>query len=555
MTSTWTSTTTDLPELASTKMNGLIHNGNGYANGTGTGIGGVPSATSLSGKKTRIRLVRTRSSNRSKLNGRSISNSDLHSNMDYYTLNSWTNGRPNVDAVGTSSLLPGSSPSSSSPPNGHAHAHGSSSSSSPTTEIPRWQHVPSYQAQSQAQRSLYTRATTAFVKKEFLLAYEIVEDGTGLLSRFGPPRGGRSASGDSGENQDELGQGRDDVEWSTKWDILRLTIEALLYSEPTLVHPQTHAKGKGKGRIPSGLEELLVSHSPSSLLEKMYSRSLDLFGGAGLVPPSVALTLVMAGLKVASPESSRVIAEEWFAAHEHGAVEEPSSTGYRKMVRVYGERILPLLGEWDGAFEWVEGSAVLDGAEKEALMERLRGRRAEQERVRVQATEGHSPPTTEETGEQGKSVKGGSRPEGEGGGGKRVASPSRVCSPASVVSSSSSSSLLTHSTHTAVPTPVGWREEGEGRVRSASEGTATPRGGAITPRGVGEDVIERIRKQARVGALRGYLGRVGIIGLVMVLMGLYIGRRSELRGRGRMREWIKRQFVDFWDMALKGLAL
>jgi len=261
---------------------------------------------------------------------------------------------------------------------------------------------------------------------------------------------------------------------------------------------------------------------------------------------------------VGSPESSRGIAEEWFATHA-----DDGSTGYRKLVRVYGERILPMLGDWEGALRWIEGSEVLEREEKEALMERVRGRRAEKERKRGEEQQGDerqqgsgSPPTTEEAGKdkESKSARGGSRPEGEPGGGigkKGVASPSRVCSPASVISSSSSSSLLTHSTHTAVPTAHG--EEDRGRDGSGS-GTLTPRARPAsdivsgTPRSTsrrGERIIGRLR----VGALQGYLGRIGVIWLVMVLMGVYIGRRR------RTRAWIRRQVVDFFSMAFRGLAL
>jgi hypothetical protein len=182
------------------------------------------------------------------------------------------------------------------------------------------------------------------VKKEFLVAYEVAESGIGLFAH--PP----TITVDSEEE-----------DWKTKWDVLRVTIEALLYAEPALIHPSSQTKGKGK--IPNGLEELLTSYSPRALVEKMYRRSLELFGEPAVsLPGSVALTLVMAGLKVGSPELSRVIAEDWFAAQgeSHGG---KLAVGYRKMARTYGERVLPMLEQWEDALRWIEGSE-LDEEEK-----------------------------------------------------------------------------------------------------------------------------------------------------------------------------------------------
>jgi hypothetical protein len=553
-------------------------NGHAYTNGNGYLSSNSSTPTPTTGT-TKIRLVRHRE-------GSTSTGSHFGSNGNSYGVMSWrgsqglSGGRKAVGNGDTYPSLGGTSSSSTHAhatkptPNGssYPHSHGSLTNGYPHTSI------------QDAHRSLYTRATTSFVKKEFVVAYEVAENGLGLLNRTRAHT--HTAHHATSLEQDEDEDGME--EWKIKWDILRLTIEALVYCEPSLIH----SSEKGKTKIPNTLEELLTSYSPDALVEKMYGRSLELFFGSGgllsvsvPLPASVALTLVMAGLKVGAVERSRGIAEEWFAlrdeAEETNAQgnEEKEKIGHRKMLRVYGERILPMLGEWDEALQWIEGSKLekdekevswsnLDGAigvplkkgdilKKlfilQALMERVGRRRAEKERggQGLSKSKGSvsSPPM-----ERARDLSiegGGRRPEGatatamgkETAPGRRVASPGRVCSPASVASSSSSSSLLTHSTHTAVPTGGVGREEGE--QEEGSVGTVTPRLARETP--------SAGTREAPVGALQGYLkgvvGRGNIIGLLMVLMGFYWMRRKRVNG------WLRRSLVDFLAMALRGLAL
>jgi len=282
-----------------------------------------------------------------------------------------------------------------------------------------------------AHRSLYHRATTAFVKKEFSVAYEILESGLGILEPVTDAEG---------------------IDWRTKWDILRVTIEALCYASPSLLHPG------------SSLETLL-NETPASLVEKMWMRSIELFeleDEEGL-PARVAVTVVMAGLKVSSKEMSRRIAEEWLARNTEGR---------RRMEEVYCVEVL----------EEEEAERYLRGKESD-LMERI---------VRKRGRE--TPPV-------------------------RVASPERVWSPQSR-SDSSSSSLMTHSTHTVVPAS-------ESETEQESEGTET---GTVR-------VVD-----VEVGALKGYLAGwkyVVVIGLLMVVY--------RLRRKGG---WIRRSLLDFLKMCL-----
>src|ERR1700742_967333 len=91
-------------------------------------------------------------------------------------------------------------------PNGHLNGNGNGNPGP----------GPSTQIQTQTQCTLYQRATTSFVKKEFALAYEVIESGLSLLP---------------------------EEEWKIKWDVLRITIEALLYASRSLDN-STGSKGK-----------------------------------------------------------------------------------------------------------------------------------------------------------------------------------------------------------------------------------------------------------------------------------------------------------------------
>jgi cobalamin biosynthesis Mg chelatase CobN len=111
----------------------------------------------------------------------------------------------------------------------------------------------------------------------------------------------------------------------------------------------------------------------------------------------------------------------------------------------------------------------------------------------------------------------------------------RVYSPASETDHSSSSSLMTHSTHTAVPTPTVGVGSRTGTVReemsiSESERTVTGR-----ERRVGS-LVYVLREQRR------WI----VIIMLMGLMGMYYQTRGVRRKRGRgVFDWIWQSLVDF----------
>jgi hypothetical protein len=295
-----------------------------------------------------------------------------------------------IDTQSTSFIsIPSSNTISSSNSNSNSNSYHTSKNIS-TSASANTQPLPSWTTLRSTHRSLYNRATTAFVKKEFGLSYEILESALGILNST------------STINED----GKEIFEWRLKWDILRLTIEALLYASPSLLQSQSQdgkgkqsilhsqsqdgkgkqsilhsqdGKGKGKQFIPSNLEYLLVNQSPSGLVETMYTRSLQLFNGNNhtmnhRLPSSLVLTIVMAGLKVQAIETSRYVAENWFSTESDDRHPEKgkgkgkrseNDEGYRKLLRTYCCQVLPLLGEWELAISVLERNDVLDGKEKE----------------------------------------------------------------------------------------------------------------------------------------------------------------------------------------------
>lgn len=153
---------------------------------------------------------------------------------------------------------------------------------------------------------------------------------------------------------------------------------------------------------------------------------------------------------------------------------------------------------------------------------------------------------------------GGSISNGESG---RRVDLERVCSPASDTNDSigsSSSSLMTHSTHTAVPSPSrtpGFRQRGDTAIdEDQSEATETR-----TVRREGSVISsEQERRRRAVGTLveKLHQNRVFVvITLVMGLMGVYYQTRSGRRKRGSLGGWIRQSVVDFVRMSFKGLAL
>ncbi|KAF9446835.1 hypothetical protein P691DRAFT_803381, partial [Macrolepiota fuliginosa MF-IS2] len=255
-------------------------------------------------------------------------------------------------------------------------------------------------------RSLYNRATRAFLHRDIRLTYTLLEAAFVIVQP--PPTSTPDIFTDD----------------RRKWDILRITLESTVYaSNPS----QTE-----KAALPDPLHTSL-SETPHALISKFYGRSLSLFTpadsvspgpNAAHIPPQVLATLVLASLRVECPDLGRVIIEDWLARRDPMPIAaDEGPDGYAKILDLYCLHVLPKLQQWDYASEFLEYESELSPKSRERLKSQLNALRA-----------------------QSQTSFGSSRPLQDG---FDSATP-RPRSPAA--SSSSSSSLSTTSTHTVVPT-------------------------------------------------------------------------------------------------------
>ncbi|KAF9036220.1 hypothetical protein BJ165DRAFT_1507290 [Panaeolus papilionaceus] len=259
-------------------------------------------------------------------------------------------------------------------------------------------------------RTLYNRATRAFVLKDIPLTHTLLQSGFALLK---PPTSVPDAFG----------------EHRRKWDILRITFESTVYTSPPA----------STDSLPESLRDTLAEPS-HALANAIYSRSLALFSpcdgnlhkavlNAAYLPLQVLTTLVYCCLKLDAADVGRVIVEDWLARREPrytlDSTQGTEGMGYDKVLELYTLHILPRLEQWDYAKEFLEYENELPVHRREALRSSLNA-------LYTQTMASRRPKTTPVASVLPTPV-----------------SP-RSYSPAPS-SSSSSSSLSTTSTHTVVP--------------------------------------------------------------------------------------------------------
>ncbi|KAH9481267.1 hypothetical protein JR316_0005789 [Psilocybe cubensis] len=293
-------------------------------------------------------------------------------------------------------------------------------------------------------RSLYNRAARAFVLRDIPLTHTLLRSAFDLLQS-------PQSSTDSLSDQ------------RRKWDILRITFESTVYTSPP----------SASDSLPEALREIL-SESPQALATSIYTRSLALFTptagsaqktvlNAAYLPTQVLTTLVYCCLKVDAPDVGRVIIEDWLARRDNQA--DAGGDGYVKVLDLYCLHILPKLGQWDYAKEFLEYEGEMPAQKREHLKATLNNQYMQALAARRTFT-----PTQDAT--PSAPLSGSSSP--------------RSYSPApSSASSSSSSSLSTTSTHTVVPatsrgnrfSPSGLTnisQASSSSISVASDETATP---------------------------------------------------------------------------------
>lgn len=207
-------------------------------------------------------------------------------------------------------------------------------------------------------KSLYAPAARAFVRRDVALTQTLLEAAFATLSAHPPLL----------DTINDLM-----VNMRRKWDLLRITLETTVYtsSSPLITITSTASSSDAPislKSLPSSLQGVLELQ-PHQLVDSLLSRSLNLWTPAGChpsalyLPVSINSALVFAALKVDCADVARQVIETWLA-HRAEAVSAPntpgshlfdlSSEGYEKILDIYCLQVLPRLGEWDYAMEFLK---------------------------------------------------------------------------------------------------------------------------------------------------------------------------------------------------------
>jgi hypothetical protein len=205
----------------------------------------------------------------------------------------------------------------------------------PLSQLTSSKSLPSPPAQPRANtaatlRPLYARAARAFLHRDIVLTHSLLSSAFALIS---PP---------STPIPDSLTDHR------RKWDVLRITLEVTVYTAP----PADTAS------IPAALRSNALL-SATALLASFHTRSLRLFAPANgpapnsaFLPPQVLVTLALSSAKIGCPAAGRGIVEEWLACRTPNTA-ATAEDGYEKVLEVYPLSILPGLGEWTYAKQFI----------------------------------------------------------------------------------------------------------------------------------------------------------------------------------------------------------
>ena len=207
-------------------------------------------------------------------------------------------------------------------------------------------------------KSLYAPAARAFVRRDVALTQTLLEAAFVTLNAHPPLLD---------KVDDPMANLR------RKWDLLRITLETTVYtaSSPPLaisITSSTPDVSIPLKSLPSSLQAVLELQ-PSQLVESLLSRSLKLWTpdthhpSALYLPVPIISALVFAALKVGCADAARQTIESWLA-HRSEAASVPnipgsylvdlSAEGYEKILDVYCLQVLPRLGEWDYAMEFLK---------------------------------------------------------------------------------------------------------------------------------------------------------------------------------------------------------
>ncbi|KAI4517821.1 hypothetical protein K525DRAFT_251114 [Schizophyllum commune Loenen D] len=191
---------------------------------------------------------------------------------------------------------------------------------------------------------LYSRAARAFLQRDIPLAHSLLDAAFALL---GPPAGASPLPALQAQRK--------------KWDILRITLETTVHAAPS-------------PSLPDALREFAALPSAAAV-DAMYKRSLALFTpisavGAGadaaFLPSQILATLAYSSLKLGCADAGRAMIEEWLARRR---VDEEGGRrlddGYAQIIEVYVLQVLPALGEWEYATEFLAYEQELSDAARQ----------------------------------------------------------------------------------------------------------------------------------------------------------------------------------------------
>lgn len=259
--------------------------------------------------------------------------------------------RPTMSATTTSVL---SSPSSST-------AFSSSMSLRPL-EPPQQRSSSSPNTTAATLRSLYPRAARALLHRDIALTQHLISLAFAIIQ---PPSPSKPLP-DSLDTQ------------RRKWDILRITFDTTFYASP----PPPSVT------LPDTLRSQTLL-SPQSLVSNLHERSVKLFTpyspqhtskqapngyqitdkspipNSAYLPAQILSALVFASLKLDCPDVGRGMIEDWLARRYQVPHIQNDIEGYVKSLEVYCLHVLPRLGEWEYAKDFLKWEIELDGNVKQ----------------------------------------------------------------------------------------------------------------------------------------------------------------------------------------------
>jgi len=218
-------------------------------------------------------------------------------------------------------------------------------------------------------RNLYEKAKHAFLQRDLLGAERSL---TLAFAQLPPPPPLSLNSNIDKRDPDGLDSQR------RKWDVLRITLWTTLFMS--------------KDTSSSSLEKKTncpIHLGPIQFLEKLYSNSLQLFtpssstdpssndaGGIVHVPDQVVFLLVVSALKLDQVRLAKEWIEDWLVRRDPTVPQTTTTTtdrnvkemtSYEKVVDVYVLHVLPRLGLWDDATEFLRYEAEMNEYTKQVI--------------------------------------------------------------------------------------------------------------------------------------------------------------------------------------------